>query len=138
MLFFGVLYHLRHPLLGLEKVCALTTDAAFVESFVTDATAPTEERDGSCRLEFYETDELGGQIDNWFGPNTNCLMALCRSAGFARVNLEYLSDRRAGVTCRRHWEPPAANPAAPAPWLNCAVNNRTNDIYFHLSKDEYA
>src|SRR5581483_1834048 len=35
--FLGVLYHLKHPLLALETVCALTTDTAIVESFVTDA-----------------------------------------------------------------------------------------------------
>ena len=33
----GILYHLKHPLLALEIVCALTTDTAIVESFVTDA-----------------------------------------------------------------------------------------------------
>ena len=66
VLFFGVLYHLRNPLLGLEKICALTRDTAFVESFVTD--------DGLRRratMEFYETNELGGQIDNWFGPSVH-------------------------------------------------------------------
>src|SRR2546426_4157341 len=36
VLFFGVLYHLKHPLLALENVCDLTTDMAFVESYVTD------------------------------------------------------------------------------------------------------
>ena len=34
VLFFGVLYHLRHPLLGLEKVVELSTDLAFIESCV--------------------------------------------------------------------------------------------------------
>ena len=104
VLFFGVLYHLRNPLLGLEKICAITKDTAFVESFVTD--------DGSsapCNMEFYETNELGGQIDNWFGPTVQCAAALCRSAGFARVNLEYVSERRAGITCHRLW---VASPAA--------------------------
>ena len=33
----GILYHLKHPLLALEIVCALTTDTAIVESFVIDA-----------------------------------------------------------------------------------------------------
>jgi len=61
VLFFGVLYHLRHPLLGLERICSLTTEAAFVESFVTD-TGP--DPSAACTLEFYETNELGGQIDN--------------------------------------------------------------------------
>jgi len=132
VLFFGVLYHLRNPLLGLEKICAITRDTAFVESFVTD--------DGSapCAMEFYETDELGGQIDNWFGPSVQCAAALCRSAGFARVNLEYVSDRRAGITCRRRWEPAPSHPAEPAPMLYSAVNNRTHDIQFHPGKDEYA
>ncbi|MGO4879807.1 MAG: class I SAM-dependent methyltransferase [Bryobacteraceae bacterium] len=131
VLFFGVLYHLRNPLLGLEKICAITKDTAFVESFVTD--------DGSapCAMEFYETDELGGQIDNWFGPSVKCAAALCRSAGFARVNLEYVSERRTGFTCRRRWEPAPADPTEPAPLLYSAVNNRTHDIEFHPGKDEY-
>jgi tRNA (mo5U34)-methyltransferase len=131
VLFFGVLYHLRNPLLGLEKICAIAKDTAFVESFVTD--------DGSapCTLEFYETNELGGQIDNWFGPTVQCAAALCRAAGYARVDLEYVSERRAGLTCRRRWEPPPPHPAEPPPQLYSAVNNRTNDIQFHPGKDEY-
>ncbi len=134
VLFFGVLYHLRHPLLGLERICALTTEAAFVESFVTDtgpdSTAP-------CTLEFYETNELGGQIDNWCGPNTNCLLALCRAAGFARVVFEHQTDRRAGATCYRKFEPPPAMPSAEAPHFHAAVNNRIGGSHFNPVKDEY-
>jgi len=138
VLFFGVLYHLRHPLLGLEKICALTTDTAFIESFVIDGDRPAgEAQSGSRVMEFYETNELGGQIDNWFGPSVGCLLSLCRASGFARVELEQIVDCRAGVTCRRHWEPPSSDPPEPAPWVNSAVNNRTNDIYFHPLKDEY-
>ena len=135
VLFFGVLYHLRHPLLSLEKICALTREMAFVESFVTDSPeAPSD----ACTLEFYETDQLGGQIDNWFGPTAKCLVALCRSAGFVRVKLEYVAtERRAGVTCHRRWEAePEQSDVAPA-WLYSAVNNRTNDVIFHAGKDEY-
>jgi tRNA (mo5U34)-methyltransferase len=132
VLFFGVLYHLRHPLLGLERICAITRDTAFVESFVIDdGTAPST-------LEFYETDELGGQIDNWFGPSVQCLKALCRSAGFACAELEYIApDRRAGVTCRRLWPAAIPNPSEPTPFLYSAVNNRSSEIYFHMGKDEY-
>ena len=36
VLFLGVLYHLRHPLMGLEKVLELTTDLALIESFVIE------------------------------------------------------------------------------------------------------
>ena len=133
MLFFGVLYHLRHPLLGLEKVCALTKadGLACVESFVTDA----EERATERHLEFYETDELGGQIDNWFGPTTACLAALCRSAGFVRAEQLYNDDRRAGVACYRRCQ--AVPTGAKPPLLAVAINNRHEDLYFSPGKDEY-
>ena len=134
VLFFGVLYHLRHPLLGLERICSLTTEAAFVESFVTDAGPDSA---APCTLEFYETNELGGQIDNWCGPNTNCLMALCRAAGFAQVVLEHQTDRRAGATCYRKFEPPPGNPTAVAPRIHAAVNNRTSATHFNPARDEY-
>ncbi|MFB3778329.1 MAG: DUF1698 domain-containing protein [Bryobacteraceae bacterium] len=138
VLFLGVLYHLRHPLLGLERVCALTREAAFVESYVTDGEAPTDDSSPVPNLlEFYETTELGGQVDNWCGPNTKCLLAMCRSAGFARTRLEGVVAGRARVTCWRHWEPPDPNPSQPAPYIHAAINNRTNDIYFHHGKDEY-
>ncbi len=128
VLFFGVVYHLRHPLLGLEKICALTREKAFVESFVADG--------DSCSMEFYETDQLGGQLDNWCGPTTKCLEALCRSAGFARVQLEYTEQNRAGLTCHRKWEP-VARGAKDAPWLCSVVNNRTLEPRFRPPKDEY-
>jgi len=134
VLFFGVLYHLRHPLLSLEKMCALTKETAFVESFVSD---PVEGISDACSLEFYENDDLGGQIDNWYGPTAKCLLALCRSAGFVRARLEYVANRRAGVTCHRRWEPEPDVPNADSAWLFSAVNNRTNDVYFHPGKDEY-
>src|SRR5580658_1664325 len=38
VLFMGVLYHLKHPLLALERVCALATDFAAVDSFVLQET----------------------------------------------------------------------------------------------------
>ncbi len=138
VLFFGVLYHLRDPLGALERVCAVTTDTAFVESYVIADPEPAPDgAPGRCFLEFFETDQLGGQIDNWFAPTVGCLLALCRSAGFAQVKLEYVEDGRAGVTCRRRWDAGQAAPGAPAPWIHSAVNNRTGDVYFHPHKDEY-
>jgi tRNA (mo5U34)-methyltransferase len=138
VLFFGVMYHLRHPLLGLEKVLALARDMVLVESFVCDAQLSEADRSANgCYMEFYETDELAGQIDNWFGPTANCLAALCRAAGFVRVELKYIQDRRAGIVCRRTWEGPPAAPVPPPPIIGSVVNNRTGDIVFHPGKDEY-
>jgi tRNA (mo5U34)-methyltransferase len=131
VLFFGVLYHLRHPLLGLEKVVELCTDTALVESFVI---AP-EHRTIPAVMEFYERIELGGQIDNWCGPSPEALLAMCRSAGFAQAELRDVTNQRASVVCRRKW--PEASGSLPAPHLNAAVNNRTQMAAFHPLKDEY-
>jgi SAM-dependent methyltransferase len=132
VLFFGVFYHLRHPLLALENVCSVTRGAAFIESYVIDD-APDPSR---CSMEFYETDELGGQIDNWCGPTTACLLAMARSAGFARTDFLYTDSRRGGLAAYRRWVPISA-PTASSPFLCSAVNNRHNDIVFQPRKDEY-
>ena len=99
VLFFGVLYHLRHPLLGLEKAVELSTDLALIESFVIEP----ETRQIPSVMEFYERGELGGQIDNWWGPSRECLVGMCRSAGFAQVELKDVTNQRAAVVCRRRW-----------------------------------
>jgi tRNA (mo5U34)-methyltransferase len=133
VIFFGVLYHLRHPLLALERVCSVTRSDAFIESYVVDANPNSPQ----CSMEFYETDELGGQIDNWFGPTTRCLLALVRSAGFPVVWLSYVSDRRAGLVARRKWESGSITSGAAAPFLCSALNNRHDDAVFQCGKDEY-
>jgi tRNA (mo5U34)-methyltransferase len=102
VLFFGVLYHLKHPLLALENVCGLATEAAFVESYVCD---PNPEPARPPYMEFYEGEELLGQFDNWVGPNIPCLLAMCRTAGFARVEFQSVLANRAHVCCYRKWQP---------------------------------
>lgn len=131
VLFFGVLYHLRHPLLGLEKVVELCDDLALIESFVI----PSEPRTVPAVTEFYERTELGGQIDNWCGPSPEALLSMCRSAGFAQAELKDITNQRASVVCRRRW--PEATGDAPAPHLHAVVNNRTQIARFHPLKDEY-
>ena len=133
VLFFGVLYHLRHPLLGLEKAVELSTDLTLIESFVIQP----ESRQIPSVMEFYERTELGGQIDNWCGPSPECLMSMCRSAGFAQVQLNDITNQRASVTCRRRWPEPDAHPEASPPQLHAAINNRTYIAEFHPLKDEY-
>jgi tRNA (mo5U34)-methyltransferase len=132
VLCFGVLYHLRHPLLALEKICSITREMAFIESYVIDPDASFP----GCAMEFYETNELGGQIDNWWGPTAACLAALCRSAGFGSVENLYVRDRRAGFLCGRRWTQPLRTVTAP-PLLCFAVNNRYQDDCFSPPKDEY-
>jgi|SRR5579871_1205804 len=132
VLFLGVLYHLKHPLLALENVCEMTDELACLESYVID--------DGSDLsappiLEFYEGTELRGQFDNWCGPNTSCLLAMARAAGFASVKLESVMEQRAHVTCLRKWpNPPGTDPA---PALLCVENSVSKDHTFSTTADDY-
>ncbi len=135
VLFLGVLYHLKHPLLALERVCELTRELAIVESYVVDDELARGEV--FPRMEFYETDELGEQLDNWVGPSVACLLALCRTAGFARVALQSCVGGRAIVACYRHWEPPAATPLQTPPVLVEAAHYRNYGINFQTARDEY-
>jgi len=135
--FLGVLYHLKHPLLALEIVCALTGDTAIVESFVIDAPTWREHKNDVPTMEFYETDELGNQLDNWIGPTVGCLMAMCRAAGFARAELMHAGGFTAGVACYRKWEVPPDEPRAAAPQLAAVMNNRSYGINFYSRKEEY-
>jgi len=132
VLFLGVLYHLKHPMLALERVCAMSTDLVCVESVVlNDGYQP-----GAVPLmEFYETTELCGQFDNWVAPNVACLLAMCRTAGFARVRFEGMLGDRAHVSCFRAWED--AQGPEPAPYIVSMVNAMSLDLVFSSSKDEY-
>lgn len=133
VMFLGVLYHLKHPMLALEKICELSTGVVCVESFVTDDGANPAAKPV---IEFYESNELCGQIDNWVAPNVACLLAMCRSAGFARVQLESVVEQRAHVTCYRHWLE-VENPQEPAPCLVSVENCATLDREFWSANDNY-
>lgn len=108
VLFLGVLYHLRHPLLALERVCELTRDIAIVESHVVDNLFETKRP----IMEFYEEDELGGQFDNWWGPNVDCLRRMLRAAGFAWTEVLRVEPARAVIKAHRRWERPSRSGSA--------------------------
>jgi len=106
-----VLYHVRHPLLALEILCGLTRDVALVETFIV----PGEPEIPVA--EFYELDQLNGNQDNWWGPTANCVLAMCRAAGFARVEMLALDEMNVSVACYRKW---LSEPADPKPRLQIA------------------
>lgn len=136
VLFMGVLYHLKHPLLALERVCALTTDLAAVDSFILrEEHRPGHKPTQRPMMEFYETNEMGGQTDNWVGPNLECLLAFCRTAGFARVELRNVIQHSACVACYRKWPAPPPG-AVPGPELIDAFHNINEGINFNSDADD--
>ena len=135
VLYLGVLYHVRHPLLSLEIVCAMTRDIAIVDSFVTDPEDWQEHTGDIPTMEFYELDELGNQFGNWVGPTVQCLLAMCRAAGFARVEFLGTGDHHAVVACYRKWEPLPTELASDSPEI-LTIENARNGINFSTRKSE--
>jgi tRNA (mo5U34)-methyltransferase len=79
VLFLGVLYHLRHPLLALERIFAVTRERLVVETVVDMVGV---RRPAAA---FYPGRELNADPTNWWGPNVPAVEALLRAAGFTRV-----------------------------------------------------
>jgi tRNA (mo5U34)-methyltransferase len=81
--FLGSLYHMQNPLEALRRVAAVTKELAVIE---TQAAAfPGFEDAKVC--EFYEANELNGDVTNWWAPNDNALKGMCRAAGFRRAEI---------------------------------------------------
>lgn len=98
VLFLGVLYHLRHPLLALDLirehvvrellVCQSMqrgdNSEAFLEEDYPFSESAIFERPSFPRLSFVEH-RYAGDITNWWIPNRSCTAAMLRSAGFSIV-----------------------------------------------------
>jgi tRNA (mo5U34)-methyltransferase len=78
-LFLGVLYHLKNPFGGLEKVFQMTDELAVIETVVTELRNPLPV------LRFYKGKELDNDATNFFVPNQPCLEAMLREVGFKKV-----------------------------------------------------
>src|SRR5262245_40996338 len=118
--FLGVLYHLQHPLLGMQRVCEVTREVALIGSHLTDALLGAEQPLMRC----YPLDELGGQYDNWWGPNSECLMWMAKAAGFARVEFLYKDLTSGVIRAWRRWEHP---PLERSPSL--AIRDVANTVF---------
>lgn len=79
VIFTGVLYHLRHPLLALDAVRDLTRGFGVIESAVCDFEIP-EHADGAYSR-FYRRDELAGDWTNWFAPTCALMTDWMESCG---------------------------------------------------------
>ncbi len=115
--FWGVLYHLRHPLLALDNLRQLVRGAALIETAVCDAEVGRGSRLPLVR--FYRGGEREGDESNWFAPTTRGLIDWCESAGFEttllgnwppplrRARMSVAGDRVQALVERRRYEPVA-------------------------------
>ena len=99
VIFMGVLYHLRHPLLALDLIYEhVARDLLLFQSMQrgTDEVAPVAadydfaaqahfDAPGYPKLHFIEH-QYSGDWTNWWAPNAACSAAMLRSAGFEVVD----------------------------------------------------
>jgi tRNA (mo5U34)-methyltransferase len=81
VLFLGVLYHMRHPLLALEKIYRVTRKQLILETHVDLLDCPRP------AMAFYPGNELCDDPSNWSGPNVPMVEAMLRTAGFREARL---------------------------------------------------
>lgn len=107
VLFLGVMYHLRDPLLVLDRLWDVTNPAATLalETQILDSSlllldgtfAPLREidprLDDLCLMQFHPGDSLHGDHTNYWSPNATCTRALMEAAGFAVVDEVILGKR---------------------------------------------
>ena len=79
--FLGVLYHMPHPLLALERVASVTGRQLILETGV-DMTWFKKPL-----LAFYPEAEAAGDPTNWCGPNPAAVVAMLKVVGFRRVRV---------------------------------------------------
>ena len=84
----GVLYHLRHPLLGLERLAQLCRGQLILETAI-------DPRAQGCSMKFDEGDELNQDPTNWWEPSLECVVAMLRSCGFGGVRPVHVNGARA-------------------------------------------
>jgi tRNA (mo5U34)-methyltransferase len=81
VLFLGVLYHMRHPLLALERVFSVTRGQLILQTQI-DLSAIDRPA-----LAFYQGSDLNNDPTNWFGPNPPAVAAMLRAAGFTDIRM---------------------------------------------------
>jgi tRNA (mo5U34)-methyltransferase len=83
VMFVAVLYHMRHPLLALERVASVTGERLILDTY----TVITEEPRPA--MLFYPDAELNADASNWWGPNPAAVHAMLRDVGFTRLERKH-------------------------------------------------
>jgi tRNA (mo5U34)-methyltransferase len=110
ILFFGVLYHLRYPLLAIDRLRSVGCGEVFIESHVIDhhpwlrgspglpgQLAPQDvawQRTPLWR-QYAEFELVPRDQSNWFGPNVAAVLEAFQTAGFDIAHTQSWSNRAA-------------------------------------------
>ena len=83
VLFLGVLYHIKHPLLVLERVASVCRShlILWTQIDLADLDRPA--------IAFYPGKELNDDPTNWWGPNPLAVKGMLQTVGFDRADMVY-------------------------------------------------
>jgi tRNA (mo5U34)-methyltransferase len=106
----GLLYHLKHPILALEKLYEVTKELLIIETAIMPPertpesfTHPLGEQQMLLHPLVYVENPAAAkeQVFNWFLPSVPALTALLRNTGFDQVEVVEVKNERAVVVCRK-------------------------------------
>jgi tRNA (mo5U34)-methyltransferase len=106
--FCGVLYHLRHPLLALDAVRALTRGRALIETAVCNRSLRSDSIEPL--VYFHRLNDLNGDGSNWFEPSVAALADWCRSCGLEPIGTSSWPTAEAPGRCMMTVTPTADEP----------------------------
>lgn len=90
VLFLGVLYHMKYPLLALEKVASVTKEMLILETHFQLLLSLINKP----LILFYPNNELSNDVTNWCGANLAMVKSMLKTVGFQKVNLvKWRKDR---------------------------------------------
>lgn len=81
--FLGTLYHMENALESLKRLARVTREVAVIETEAAEFPGFASQ----SLVQFFESGELNGDSSNWWAPNMTALAAMCRTAGFRRVEI---------------------------------------------------
>jgi tRNA (mo5U34)-methyltransferase len=130
VLFMGVLYHLRHPLLALDLLREhVVSDLLIFQSMLrgSEAIPPVQENYGFHETQHFDDPgypkmhfvehRYADDITNWWVPNKACAEAMLRSAGFRIID----NPEAEVYVCRRADIPSAIGRPQSNVWIRASV-----------------
>jgi tRNA (mo5U34)-methyltransferase len=144
ILFFGVLYHLRHPLLALDRIWDVSNQGArlYVESHMIDEglvdsdggfhrlDTLNEHLLGLPLVEFFPGRMLAGDFTSTWAPNKVALIGMLESCGFDVTDTWLLSFRGGASAVARELDPDGQRAADAASEWDLAQNRVTSGSNF--------
>jgi len=101
---FGLFYHLKHPVLGLQALSSVTREALVLETEVLSWEVPVPQDYSHPELaacQWFRGDELGADSTNFWACNDAAMRAMLADVGFSEVAVIWDAGGGSGPTTGR-------------------------------------